>query len=421
MALALAWAGDRQVVSGQGRPADDGPSVRSLAEPGEGLAIRGRSTQTGFVTFASSPGRGILLPVQASAAADQRAFGFVDLYGASFGLADRSQVRLLRAPAIDQLGVTHVRLQQLHKGVPVTGGELVVHLKGSRVMAANGLVVSGLPDVVSPGLPAAAAGNAARQLIAKHRAGESAGARYSEPRLEVFNRSILFKDTTGAARLAWFVEARGFALREYIWVDAQSGAVLMNFSQLTDAKSRAVYNANNGEVLPGTLARSEGGAATSDVDVDNAYDLSGVAYDYFFSNHGRDSFDNLGGTIVSTVHYRLDYQNAFWNGEQLVYGDDYASADDVVGHELTHAVTERSANLLYYMQSGALNESFSDIFGETIDLVDGLGDDSAGVRWRMGEDLPINEIRNMMDPTRVRRPGQDERRGVQVLHQRLDQ
>ena len=239
MALALAWAGDRQVVSGQGRPADDGPSVRSLAEPGEGLAIRGRSTQTGFVTFASSSGRGILLPVQASAAADQRAFGFVDLYGASFGLADRSQVRLLRAPAIDRLGVTHVRLQQLHKGVPVTGGELVVHLKGSRVMAANGLVVSGLPDVVSPRLPAAAAGNAARQLIAKHRAGESAGARYSEPRLEVFNRSILFKDTSGAARLAWFVEARGFALREYIWIDAQSGAVLMNFSQLTDAKSRS--------------------------------------------------------------------------------------------------------------------------------------------------------------------------------------
>ena len=158
----------------------------------------------------------------------------------------------------------------------------------------------------------------------------------------------------------------------------------MNFSQLTDAKSRAVYTASNGDVLPGTLVRSEGGAATSDVDVDNAYDLSGVAYDYFFSNHGRDSFDNLGGTIVSTVHYRLDYQNAFWNGEQLVYGDDYASADDVVGHELTHAVTERSANLLYYMQSGALNESFSDIFGETIDLEDGVGDDSVGVRWLHG-------------------------------------
>ncbi len=156
--------------------------------------------------------------------------------------------------------------------------------------------------------------------------------------------------------------------------------------------------ANNGDLLPGTLVRPEGGAATSDVDTDNAYDLSGVAYDYFFTNHGRDSFDNLGGTIVSTVHYRLDYQNAFWNGEQLVYGDDYASADDVVGHELTHAVTERSANLLYYMQSGALNESFSDIFGETIDLEDGLGDDSVGVRWLMGEDLPIDAIREHDGP-----------------------
>src|SRR6185369_6471708 len=93
--------------------------------------------------------------------------------------------------------------------------------------------------------------------------------------------------------------------------------------------------------------------------------------------------------------------NAFWNGSQMVYGNGYASADDVVGHELTHAVTERTAGLFYYMQSGALNESFSDIFGETIDLGStvGGGNDTLAARWLLGEDLLIGAIRNMSDPT----------------------
>ena len=82
----------------------------------------------------------------------------------------------------------------------------------------------------------------------------------------------------------------------------------------------------------------------------------------------------------------------------MVYGDGYASADDVVAHELTHAVTEHSADLLYYYQSGALNESMSDVFGETVDIETGNGNDAAAVRWYIGEDLPIGAIRNMMNP-----------------------
>ena len=89
----------------------------------------------------------------------------------------------------------------------------------------------------------------------------------------------------------------------------------------------------------------------------------------------------------------------------MVYGDGYASADDVVAHELTHAVTEHSADLLYYYQSGALNESMSDVFGETVDIETGNGNDTAAVRWLMGEDLPIGAIRNMMNPTVLGDPG----------------
>jgi len=106
-------------------------------------------------------------------------------------------------------------------------------------------------------------------------------------------------------------------------------------------------------------------------------------------------------TLTSTVHYSSNYDNAFWNGSQMVYGDKYgyALADDVVGHELTHGVTEYESNLFYYYQSGAINESFSDVWGEFVDLTNGRGYDDPGVRWLLGEDISgIGAIRNMQNP-----------------------
>src|SRR5207237_911234 len=81
------------------------------------------------------------------------------------------------------------------------------------------------------------------------------------------------------------------------------GVVILHFSQLTDAKSRLVYTAGHTSTLPGTLVRSEGGAATGDPDQDNAYTYAGITYDYYLTNHGRDSYDNDGATIKSTTHY----------------------------------------------------------------------------------------------------------------------
>jgi bacillolysin len=371
----------------------------------ESLAVKSTSSHTGFVTFAGTSGRGILLPQGANAPADERALGFVDLYGAQFGLADRSQVRLARAPRTDELGFEPVRFQQVHQGVPVTAAEFIVHMNGARVTAANGAVVRDLPASVVPTITAAGAQDAARELIAKYKAAAAPGAQFSEPRLEIFNKGVL-QAGEYPSRLAWFVEATDVALREYIWVDAQTGAILMHFSQLAHALSRKIYTANGGTALPGTLLRTEGGAATGDADADNAYLYAGITYNYYFTNHGRDSYDNAGAMLVSTVHactanQPCPMQNAFWNGQQMVYGNSYASADDVVGHELTHAVTERSAGLLYYNQSGALNESFSDIFGETIDQLSstGGGNDTVNARWLIGEDLPIGAIRHMMNPS----------------------
>ena len=292
----------------------------------------------------------------------------------------------------------------------MTAGEIAVHIRGERVVAVNGEIVAGLAGIsTSPTLLLSEALLRAQQFLARDRPNRSVGASLSAPRLELFNRGVL-DDRPHPTRLAWFIEATGPFLREYIWVDALNSTVLLSFSQLTDAKSRQVYDATSTATLPGTLKRSEGEAAIGDADVDNAYDFAGDTYDYFFATHGRDSFDGTGAAIIQTVDYcpspgNCPYANAFWNGSQMVYGDGYASADDVVGHELVHAVTQNSADLFYYMQSGALNESFSDIFGEAVDLGNAAGTDTAAVRWAIGEDLPIGALRNMSDPTLLGHPG----------------
>lgn len=116
-------------------------------------------------------------------------------------------------------------------------------------------------------------------------------------------------------------------------------------------------------------------------------------------------------TLRSTVHYGSGYANAFWNGSQMVYGDAYGFplADDVVGHELTHGVTDYESNLLYYYQSGAINESFSDVWGEFVDLTNGSGNDAPNVRWLMGEDVSgLGSASQHAKPAGLQRPGQDD-------------
>jgi hypothetical protein len=135
----------------------------------------------------------------------------------------------------------------------------------------------------------------------------------------------------------------------------------------------------------------------------NAYNYAGDTYDFYLNTHSRDSLDDAGMTLISTVRHcpggTCPYQNAFWNGSQMAYGDGFAAADDVVGHELTHGVTNFTSNLVYANQSGAINESFSDVWGEFIDLTNSGGTDTAAVRWLMGEDVPgFGAIRNMKTP-----------------------
>ena len=128
---------------------------------------------------------------------------------------------------------------------------------------------------------------------------------------------------------------------------------------------------------------------------------NGEFYDFFFNRFGRDSYDGAGGALISTVRYcggSCANSNAYWNGFQTVYWPGMA-VDDVIGHEFAHALTEHTSNLLYYHQSGAINEALSDVFGELIDLTNGSAADTPATRWLMGETSVLGAIRDMEDPT----------------------
>jgi len=138
-------------------------------------------------------------------------------------------------------------------------------------------------------------------------------------------------------------------------------------------KRRTIYNASNTNNLPGELVRAEGAPPTGDKAVDEAYDGLGATFDFFEKIFGRNSIDDKGMPLDATVHFRLDYNNAFWDGERMTFGDGdgdlfnrFTISLDVIGHELMHGVTQHEAELMNFFQSGALNESMSDVFGSLI-------------------------------------------------------
>jgi len=140
-------------------------------------------------------------------------------------------------------------------------------------------------------------------------------------------------------------------------------------------KNRDVFDAHNKSTLPGKLVLEEGGKPSSDQAVNQAYDGAGTTYDFYHEVLQRNSVDNKGLRLDSTVHYQKQYNNAFWNGQQMVYGDGdgklflgFTGALDVIAHELTHGVTQYAVpgGLVYDGQSGALNESISDVFGSVV-------------------------------------------------------
>lgn len=174
-------------------------------------------------------------------------------------------------------------------------------------------------------------------------------------------------------------------------------------------KNRSVYDARHKYDLPGKLVRSEGKPRSKDPRVNEAYDGAGAAFDLFKKAYARNSIDGCGMRIDSSVHYGVSYDNAFWNGRQMVYGDGdgsifgpFTRAVDVIGHELTHGIIQNEAGLIYRGQPGALNESFADVFGCLVKQYR-KRESAEKASWLIGENLFLpgikaKAIRSMKEP-----------------------
>ncbi|TFD74994.1 M4 family metallopeptidase, partial [Cryobacterium fucosi] len=163
---------------------------------------------------------------------------------------------------------------------------------------------------------------------------------------------------------------------------------------------RSISDAGGLERLPGRLVRAEGHPPVPDVTVREAWDGLGSTHDLFWNRFQRDSIDDRGLPLDATVHYGRNYDNAFWDGERMVFGDGdgqvfnrFTASLTVIGHELTHGMTQFTANLTYQGQSGAVNESMSDVFG----LVEqhARGQSTAEAGWLIGEGLFTDQVQGV--------------------------
>ncbi|QRK12280.1 M4 family metallopeptidase [Archangium violaceum] len=314
------------------------------------------------------------------------------------GAGEVSFKRALR----DTRGLSHERVGQSIKGIPVFGAEAILHLdeKGAVASVTDRLARDIKVDT-TPRLRA----EEATQIAISQVGGASVLAAAPKADLQILPGSK-------GAQLTWRVQletvtAEGAPSQPNLFINAHSGEVALQFDNIKTQRNRKTYTANNRTSLPGTLVRSEGQGASGDAVLDAAHDNAGLTYDFYFSMFGRDSYNNAGATLTSSVHYSKNYVNAYWDGTQMVYGDGDGSQSsaltvlDVVGHELTHAVTDYSSDLIYSNESGALNEAMSDVFGAAIEAYrDGA---VSGNTWKIGEECwtpatPGDALRYMNDP-----------------------
>ncbi|KZE64800.1 flagellar biosynthesis protein FlgM [Fictibacillus phosphorivorans] len=349
----------------------------------------------------------------------------------------------------DELGMTHVRFTQAVNGVPVEGSEVIVHFnKNDEIVSVNGRTNQSL---INDNLAARTTVTSDAALQAALTSVNAPEELTYEPTAELVIYPFEQKNHTAyKVNVNFMGDEPG---NWFVYVDANSGKVIDKYNGLMHAdevktqkgsgkgvhgdhrelhitrvkednagtkfaladysheKIEGIFtydSKNDGDTRNDTLYTGNSAAFISDYDraaVDAHYNSEKV-YDYFLNEHGRNSLDGKGMAINSYVHFGNNYNNAFWNGRWMTYGDgdgqffiSLSAGLDVAAHEMTHGVISHTANLAYRNQSGALNESFADIFGALVDDSD----------WEMGEDIMapaakesgVTRLRSLSDPNSV--------------------
>jgi bacillolysin len=343
----------------------------------------------------------------------------------------------------DSLGYKHIKTQQIVKGIPVYGNEYIVHFnQNGEVYAINGKYDAAAKDTKI---------NKAH-FIGEEKALNIAKGKVTFDKLEAPATTKLYLYNINNEYIPVYLVTLSFLYPApgnwQFFVNAETGAIVKEINKITnvattgtgvgvlnDTKSLnldmvtvkgitqyqlkdttkpaliTTYTASNGTRIPGSVAYSTTSTINDKAAVDAHY-YAGVVYNYYNAKFNRNSLNGLGMGIKSTVHYSRNYVNAFWNGVQMVYGDGdgvnalaLSGGLDVVAHEMTHAVDENEANLIYENQSGALNESMSDAFGSFVEYYA----QANKFDWLMGEDIWTpnkvgDALRDMADPTKYGDP-----------------
>lgn len=375
-----------------------------------------------------------LLTDNAGATAESRARGFLNQFGSVVGLTDAiSELQLVRQ-STDRAGNTHVHLDQVFNGIAVFGARLVVHMDDSGITGMSGAFIPGLEALAGVSvLPTSALERAALNRVSKQFGTDSLSVESSRP---IYYRDGLLQGYEGDDYRAHEVIVRNDdaanPIRQRVILDATTGAALNQINEIHTVLNREIYTPNQ-DVPPITTE----GSATAPADIalvgdqvsdptsraprlpqDNLYIFAGGTYELYANLFGREGYDDGATRAEEQVQksvYLINDQcpNAYWNGDSTNYCPGF-DADDIVSHEWSHAYTEYTHGLIYQYQSGALNEAYSDIFGETYDLVNGIegplgvtlteGEyfENGGSRWVLGEDLSEAAagllLRDMWDP-----------------------
>jgi len=337
-------------------------------------------------------------------------------YGAAFGL-DGDGSRLTVARKHDAVH-THVTIfDQAIDGVPVLASGVSVETGADgqlRSVLADVSSATSVPDVV---VPEATAAQTARSVVAR-RDGAGAGLRVERNGRAVYDPAVIGADPSLGRHSVWgFTVSAGPETERSVLIDDQTGAIVADMN-LSEGLDRVVCdNANvqqsNTTICTSGFARTETGPASAQADVNRAFDELGATAQFYADTAGVDLTALLGRSINGTKHLAATVRycesgvscpmaNAFWFNQQMYTGAGW-NVDDVVGHEMTHGVIEKNANLFYWGQSGAINEGLADVMGEQIDRRLALPGEPADV-WLLGEQAPGGAVRNMADPAAKGQP-----------------
>lgn len=352
---------------------------------------------------------------------EARARSFLKQFGELVGMsagerAGRagSRLTLLRVDT-DPAGRRHVRFTQSFEGTPVFGAQIIVHMDDHGITAINGDFIPGVKGSPKPAVVAADARRIAVETLSKQT--RRADLRIESMSVQWYHLGLI-SGQPGNVVAAYEIKVSGTEEgRTQVWIDAATGYVINQIPLMSSARNRLVYSPQYDRRNPDRfVVRKEGDPDTYVPPVDNLYRFSGQVYNWFANGFDRDSYDAKGETMRTVALVNNICPNAYWNGSSTNYCPGF-DLDDVVAHEWGHAYTEYTHGLIYQCQSGALNESYSDIWGEAIDLTngeDGVGGSvndkpyPDGERWLVGEDLgdAAQEaiLRDMWDPERLGDP-----------------